>query len=185
MEDCWLCPISLQYDKVIETESYVNELLGNPKEKERSVTASLCPALSIVADFGEFRKSLGGLLLNTRVVQLELGRIDVRFQKPFSLKGWLNEQLERRTHAPLDPDGKRPRKDQATLLKALGYEVLAGINDVQIVMPAGLLGAVLLTIRGRVSSHAFSVDLSRIRLTDCALDDRVSERVSSSNECCG
>ena len=54
MEDCWLCPISLQYDKVIETESYVNELLGNPKEKERSVTATLCPALSIVADFGEF-----------------------------------------------------------------------------------------------------------------------------------
>ena len=35
IEDCWLCPISLQYDKVIETESYVNELLGNPKEKER------------------------------------------------------------------------------------------------------------------------------------------------------
>lgn len=55
-EDVWICPISLQYDKVrrplplrsarraelirtlrsqvIETESYVNELLGNPKEKE-------------------------------------------------------------------------------------------------------------------------------------------------------
>ncbi|GAA5871230.1 hypothetical protein JCM16303_000687 [Sporobolomyces ruberrimus] len=127
IEDCWLCPISLQYDKVIETESYVNELLGNPKEKE----------------------SLGGLLLNTRVIQLELGRIDVRFQKPFSLKAWLKDQLERRSQAPVGPDGKRPRKDQATLLKALGYEVLGGINDVQIVMPAGLLGTVLLTIRGR------------------------------------
>ncbi|GAA5830872.1 hypothetical protein JCM3766R1_003456 [Sporobolomyces carnicolor] len=127
IEDCWLCPISLQYDKVIETESYVNELLGNPKEKE----------------------SLSGLLLNTRVIQLELGRIDVRFQKPFSLKNWLKDQLERRSSAPAGPDGKRPRKDQATLLKALGYEVLGGINDVQIVMPAGLLGAVLLTIRGR------------------------------------
>ncbi|GAA5965561.1 hypothetical protein JCM3765_007380 [Sporobolomyces pararoseus] len=127
IEDCWLCPISLQYDKVIETESYVNELLGNPKEKE----------------------SLGGLLLNTRVIQLELGRIDVRFQKPFSLKNWLKDQLERRSSAPPGPDGKRPRKDQATILKALGYEVLGGINDVQIVMPAGLLGAVLLTIRGR------------------------------------
>jgi len=59
-EDVWICPISLQYDKVrpplataraltrpergaeslllvaqvIERESYVNELLGNPKEKE-------------------------------------------------------------------------------------------------------------------------------------------------------
>ena len=85
------------------------------------------------------------------MIQLELGRIDVRFQKPFSLKNWLKDQLERRSSAPAGPDGKRPRKDQATLLKALGYDVLGGINDVQIVMPAGLLGAVLLTIRGRVS----------------------------------
>jgi len=45
MEDCWLCPISLQYDKVIETESYVNELLGNPKEKERLVLALLYHSL--------------------------------------------------------------------------------------------------------------------------------------------
>ncbi|GAA6059510.1 hypothetical protein JCM10212_002253 [Sporobolomyces blumeae] len=126
-EDVWICPISLQYDKVIETETYINELLGVPKEKE----------------------TLGGLLLNSRVIQLELGRIDVRFQKPFSLRKWLDEQLERRTHGQAGPDGKRPRKDQATLLKALGYEVLAGINEVQIVMPAGLLGAVFLTIRGR------------------------------------
>ena len=58
-EDVWICPISLQYDKVsllvthqvrgpdvvltmrrqvIETESYVNELLGNPKEKETCVS---------------------------------------------------------------------------------------------------------------------------------------------------
>jgi len=118
------------------------------------------------------------------VVQLELGRIDVRFQKPFSLKGWLNEQLERRSHAPLDPDGKRPRKDQATLLKALGYEVLAGMNDVQIVMPAGLLGAVLLTIRGRVSI-ILSVDLFKDCSIDDLLDDRVSARANSSSESYG
>ncbi|GAA5896942.1 hypothetical protein JCM5296_002664 [Sporobolomyces johnsonii] len=124
-EDVWLCPISLQYDRVIETESYINELLGNPKEKE----------------------SLSGLLLNTRVIQLELGRIDVRFQKPFSLRGWLDEQKKHRSE--VGPSGKRPKSDQATLLKALGYEVLSGINDCAIIMPAGLVGTTLLTIRGR------------------------------------
>ncbi|GAA5938602.1 hypothetical protein JCM1841_003045 [Sporobolomyces salmonicolor] len=124
-DDVWLCPISLQYDRVIETESYINELLGNPKEKE----------------------SLSGLLLNTRVIQFELGRIDVRFQKPFSLRAWLDEQKKHRSE--VGPSGKRPKSDQATLLKALGYEVLSGINDCAIIMPAGLVGTTLLTMRGR------------------------------------
>lgn len=98
-------------------------LLGNPKEKE----------------------SLTGLLLNTRVVQLKLGRIDVRFQKPFSLKAYLAEQKSRRAS-----DAKlEPKAEQAVLLKALGYEILSGINQVAVVMPAALVGSVMLTIRGR------------------------------------
>ncbi|GAA5826424.1 hypothetical protein JCM11251_002361 [Rhodosporidiobolus azoricus] len=127
IEDVWLCPISLQYDKVIETESYVNELLGSPKEKE----------------------TLAGLLLNTRVVQLQLGRIDVRFQKPFSLRSWLDDQKKRRSQPSELADGRPPRRDQATILRALGYEVLSGINDAAIIMPTGLVGTVMLTIRGR------------------------------------
>ncbi|ORY89766.1 acyltransferase-domain-containing protein [Leucosporidium creatinivorum] len=128
-DDVWIAPVSVQYDKVIETESYVNELLGNPKEKE----------------------TLTGLLLNTRVIQLQLGRIDVRFKKPYSLKEWLNKQTDRReiklstsTNPPLDR-----RTEQAKLLRALGYQVLADINSAAVIMPAGLVGAVMLTIRGR------------------------------------
>lgn len=34
IRDVILCPMSIGYDKVIETESYVNELLGTPKQKE-------------------------------------------------------------------------------------------------------------------------------------------------------
>ncbi|GAA6004275.1 lysophospholipid acyltransferase family protein [Rhodotorula paludigena] len=126
-DDVWICPISLQYDKVIETESYVNELLGNPKEKE----------------------TLSGLLLNTRVIQLQLGRIDVRFQRPFSLRGWVDEQKKRRSAPATTPGVEQPKADQATLLRALGYEVLAGINDSAIIMPTGLVGTIMLTIRGR------------------------------------
>jgi glycerol-3-phosphate O-acyltransferase len=32
--DCWILPVSVQYDRVVETETYVDELLGKPKEKE-------------------------------------------------------------------------------------------------------------------------------------------------------
>lgn len=149
-EDVWICPISLQYDKVsllvphqvrdtnvvltrrqqvIETESYVNELLGNPKEKETCVRKLIVPFIVPLLTSFE-RHSLAGLLLNTRVIQLQLGRIDVRFQEPFSLKGWLDDQKKRRT-APMDapPGYRKPKSDQTTLLRALGYEVLAGIND--------------------------------------------------------
>jgi hypothetical protein len=34
VDDCWILPVSVQYDRVIETETYVDELLGKPKEKE-------------------------------------------------------------------------------------------------------------------------------------------------------
>jgi glycerol-3-phosphate O-acyltransferase len=34
VEDCYFVPVSLGYDKVIETPSFVDELLGSPKQKE-------------------------------------------------------------------------------------------------------------------------------------------------------
>lgn len=52
--DAIIVPISIGYDKVIETSTYMNELLGNPKERE----------------------SLWGMLTNTRVLQLKWGSID-------------------------------------------------------------------------------------------------------------
>lgn len=52
--------LSVQYDKVIESETYVNELLGSPKEKE----------------------SLWSLLTNTRILQLKMGRIDGQWPAP-------------------------------------------------------------------------------------------------------
>ncbi|KAM0748457.1 acyltransferase-domain-containing protein [Meredithblackwellia eburnea MCA 4105] len=128
-EDVWICPISVQYDKVLETESYLNELLGNPKEKE----------------------SLTGLLLNTRVIQLKLGRIDVRFKEPFSLKGYIAEQTERRAEMRRRTPGMEfnAKREQDVLLRSLGYQVLSDINKAAVIMPAALVGAVMLTIRGR------------------------------------
>ena len=41
VEDAIICPVSTQYDKVIETEGYVNELLGTPKKKENLIGFSL------------------------------------------------------------------------------------------------------------------------------------------------
>lgn len=62
------------YDKVIETESYVKELLGATKKKE----------------------SLGDLLRSVQLLRLSFGRIDVRMAQPFSLREFLKEQVRAR-----------------------------------------------------------------------------------------
>ncbi len=78
----------------------------------------------------------------------------VRFQQPWSLKGFIGEQTERRElRNPTAPDVVFDPKDRGdhkyVLLKSLGYRILADINRVSVVMPAALVGTVILTLRGR------------------------------------
>ncbi len=132
VEDAIICPVSTQYDKVIETEGYVTELLGMPKKKEN------------LADF------LSG---GSSVLSLQLGRVDVRFHEPWSLRGFINDQLSRLSKMPSEIKVDwRDMKNQVLrqkLLRTLGYKVLADINTVSVVMPTALIGTVLLTLRGR------------------------------------
>lgn len=128
IQDAIIVPMSIGYDKVIESGSYVNELLGNPKQKE----------------------SLVGILSQANVVNLNLGRIDIRFAKPYSLRHWIEQQLiDRQTphHSQFNPNQRLDHK--AILLRSLGYRVLSDINSVSVIMPTTLIGAVLLTLRGR------------------------------------
>ncbi|PHH72624.1 hypothetical protein CDD80_4404 [Ophiocordyceps camponoti-rufipedis] len=132
VDDAIICPVSTQYDKVIETEGYVTELLGMPKKKEN------------LADF------LSG---GSSVLSLQLGRVDVRFHEPWSLRKFIDEQLSRLPVVPagLDTEHERPQVKavREKLLRTLGYKVLGDINDVSVVMPTALIGTVLLTLRGR------------------------------------
>lgn len=132
VEDAIVCPVSTQYDKVIETEGYVTELLGVPKKKEN------------LADF------LSG---GSSVLSLRLGRVDVRFHEPWSLRGFINEQITRFSRSLSNPDvdwtDVKNQMVRQKLLRTLGYKVLADINAVSVVMPTALIGTVLLTLRGR------------------------------------
>lgn len=132
VEDAIICPVSTQYDKVIETEGYVTELLGMPKKKEN------------LADF---------LTGGSSVLSLRLGRVDVRFHEPWSLRGFIDEQLSKLPDVPvgLDTEHHRPevRALREKILRTLGYKVLSNINDVSVVMPTALIGTILLTLRGR------------------------------------
>ena len=130
VEDAIICPVSTQYDKVIETEGYVGELLGVPKKKEN------------LADF----------LSASSVLSLKLGRVDVRFHEPWSLRGFIQDQQSRSAGLAQQIDMNSINKDpvmKQRLLRTMGYKVLSDINAVSVVMPTALIGTVLLTLRGR------------------------------------
>jgi glycerol-3-phosphate O-acyltransferase len=129
VEDVLICPVSTQYDKVIETEGYVGELLGVPKKKEN------------LADF----------LSASSVLSLQLGRVDVRFHEPWSLREFVQEQQSRISANPDQPNLRASDSPAIRLriLRTMGYKVLSDINAVSVVMPTALIGTVLLTLRGR------------------------------------
>ena len=130
VDDAIICPVSTQYDKVIETESYISELLGQPKPKE----------------------NLQDLLSASSVLSLKLGRVDVRFHEPWSLKTFIADQRARVGNSVTVPRPLRDPQSQESrirLLRTLGYRVLSDINAVSVVMPTALIGTVLLTLRGR------------------------------------
>ncbi|KAI6837769.1 acyltransferase [Hortaea werneckii] len=129
VEDAIVCPVSTQYDKVIEVDSYVSELLGQPKPKE----------------------DLASFLSASSVLSLKLGRVDVRFHEPWSLRGFIDEHRSRLLQKSLPSVGEM-KVDLALkrrLLTTLGYKVLSDINDASVVMPTALVGTILLTLRGR------------------------------------
>ncbi|KAJ3383469.1 hypothetical protein HDU84_003594 [Entophlyctis sp. JEL0112] len=122
--DCMIIPMSIGYDKVIETGSYVSELLGVPKQKE----------------------SLYQLMSNMNILSLKWGRIDVSFGKAFSLKEYIGAHTIRRG-IPLNPATSKVDRD--LLLQSLGYRVLSDINKISVIMPTALVGTMVLTLRGR------------------------------------
>ena len=127
VEDAIICPVSTQYDKVIEVDSYVSELLGQPKPKE----------------------DLASFLSASNVLSLKLGRVDVRFYEPWSLRRFINERRDRLAKDSATTDLVYGEALRRRLLQTLGYQVLSNINAVSVVMPTALVGTVLLTLRGR------------------------------------
>lgn len=72
--DCYLLPISISYEKVIETGTYIQELLGKSKKPE----------------------SFRGVMQAAELLRFNFGQIDIRIGQSFSLRSLLNEITMRR-----------------------------------------------------------------------------------------
>lgn len=140
--------------QVIETPSYVNELMGTPKQKE----------------------SLVQMVSNLNILQLKWGRIDVRFGDPFSLALFVKK-------AEIQSKLPRGISQQNYILQSLGYRILGEINSITTIMPTALVGTVLLTLRGRgVGRNELIRRVKWVKAEILAKGAKVAESASSSTE---
>lgn len=136
VEDAWVLPISTQYDKVVEADTYATELLGREKKSE---------------SFTSFLKS-------SSVMSLKLGRIDIRFGEIWSLRSFVIQQLQLESVISFPLPRPVSRENRMHMLKALGYRILADINRASVVMPSALVGTALLTTSQSGVSHEQLID---------------------------
>jgi glycerol-3-phosphate O-acyltransferase len=119
-KDLIFVPVSIDYEKVVESGSYSKELAGGEKKPE----------------------DLKALLSAPRVLTARYGRIHLTFDEPLSLV----ELMKSRGLTPGEPVSEEQRKG---LVRALGNRVMYGISKVSTVTPHALVSAALLAHRRR------------------------------------
>lgn len=113
-------PVYFGYDKLLEGESYIDELMGRPKRKE----------------------SVGGLFSALPELRKELGRVYVSFGEPLLLGATLDAVHAEWRQAPFDEDSRPAWFGEA--VDAVAAEVMRRINAAAAVTPVNLLSVALL-----------------------------------------
>jgi glycerol-3-phosphate O-acyltransferase len=127
-DDAYFVPVSIDYEKIVESKSYERELSGGEKKKE----------------------DVRGLLSTPKVLATRYGRIYISFEKPISLKEFL---ASRGGAEAVESDEGERRKAVA----ALAHRIVFGISQASTVTPSALLAAVLLSHRKRgISAKSIS-----------------------------
>jgi glycerol-3-phosphate O-acyltransferase len=117
--DIHFVPVSIDYEKVVESGSYSAELSGGEKRPE------------------DFK----ALLSTHKVLRSNYGRIHLRFDEPVSLLDFIQTR-------GLSPIGMT-EEQKKSLVRALGNRIIYGISRVSTVTPYALVSAALLAHRGR------------------------------------
>ncbi len=134
-KDLYFIPVSIDYEKVVESGSYSKELAGGEKKPE----------------------DLKALLSAPKVLTENYGRIHLSFDEPVSLR----EMIEARG---LDLKQGVTEEQKRALVRALGNRVMYGISRVSTVTPHALVAAALLSHRRRgISSREVAERIGMLR----------------------
>jgi glycerol-3-phosphate O-acyltransferase len=113
-------PVYFGYDKLLEGESYIDELMGRPKAKE----------------------TVGGLFGVLPELRKELGRVYVSFGEPLLLGAMLDQVHAEWRQAPFEEDSRPAWFGNA--VDAVATEIMHRINAAAAVTPVNLLSIALL-----------------------------------------
>jgi len=147
-------PVYIGYEKLMEGNSYLDELSGKPKESE----------------------SIFGLLMGIpKVLRSNYGQVVVNFGEPIALSAMLQQHAPQWDGAPVDED-ERPDWLSATV-DATAQQIQVNINRAADVNPVNLLALALLSTPKHAMGEAdllAQIALSKTLLAEVPYGERVT-----------
>ena len=122
VRDVQLVPVTLNYDRVVEGDTFPLELLGEEKLKLK----------------------LTKLLISYKQLSKNFGKVYVRFADPVSLKEYSNK-VSIPNQVALKPF--ESKDDRRQLVNGLGHDLIRVINDNLIIMPTSIVASIILMNR--------------------------------------
>ena len=122
-DDLAMIPVYIGYDRVIEEESYLKELGGVPKEREKP----------------------SDVIKSRKLLRKRYGRVYVNIGEPTFLKSYLSSQEKSFDDMSME--------ERQSLYRKISYEITLEINRVSVVTPFSLVASVLLCHDRRGISH--------------------------------
>jgi len=114
-------PVYFGYERLLEGESYISELSGQPKKRE----------------------TLLGLIKSLKSLRKRFGKVYVNFGEPISLGTLLDEAVPDWRGQIEDPEDRPPWVQP--LVRDLGERILTGINSAAAVNPVNLVATAMLS----------------------------------------
>ena len=125
-----IIPVTINYDRIIEGESYPRELLGEPKVKE----------------------SFLALLKASSILKMNFGKVYFEMADPIPLDKFVNDFKENKK-GKVDLTHKAERTD---LVSDLGTEIVYKLNENLVVMPTAVVSSVILMSRKGIREEVLS-----------------------------
>lgn len=114
-DDLALIPVFIGYDRVMEEKSYLEELGGAPKQKEKT----------------------WALIKSRKLLKKGYGRVYINIAEPILLKSYITSQ--EKSYDEISADERR------SLYRKIGYDIVSEISEVSVVTPFSLIAVGLLS----------------------------------------
>jgi len=126
--DAHIVPITINYDRVLEGETFPYELLGEQKVKE----------------------SLSRVVKGVSILNMNFGKVYIDVCQPFSIKKYIENHVAKN---PESADLHENRHKRSPINKQLGFEVVYQLNENLVAMPTALISSIILLHRKGISEE--------------------------------